>query len=149
MREIAKCPEHPGGEPRIDTLAEWHRVVCEEAVFFGGRYGRCWVGPERRTVPEAIAVWGKVVGAVAEARALREALYPLVTGCLEADALEDAPEFDNDEAYNGVRALPECKRCERTGATDKKNRDEEPIPHNLLCSDCGGWGFLMHPNETP
>jgi len=148
MTDIAKCPEHPGGPPVIVSGGkavgpsfdmECH-VVCGDSA-------KCWTGPVRPTAAEAIAAWDKVVGAVAEAHALREALYPLVVGCLEADAREDAPEFDNDEAYNGVRALPECKRCEFTGARDKKNREDETIPEHLLCPDCGGWGFLKHPKE--
>jgi len=80
-----------------------------------------------------------------DAARCREALYPLVVGCLTADANEDAPEFVNDEPYNGRRALPECVRCCGSGSTDGTEYVDVAIPEHLRCPDCGGWGFLKHP----
>jgi DNA-directed RNA polymerase subunit RPC12/RpoP len=88
---------------------------------------------------------------IAEARVaqLEAALYPLVTEGLAADASGDGPEYVNDEIYNGMRALPECGRCGATGATDRKQYEDEPIPDALVCPTCGGRGFLKHAAPGP
>jgi len=91
------------------------------------------------------AGWARRIAELeAEACALREALYPLVVGCLEADAREDAPEFVNGEHERGRDALPRCERCAGTGATDHEEYVDRPIPAVVLCHDCGGWGFTKH-----
>ena len=76
---------------------------------------------------------------------LEAALYPLVTEGLDADAREDAPEFDGDEIYTGLRALPQCAKCVGTGSTDDRHYVDVPIPEAVVCPDCFGRGFTMHP----
>lgn len=81
----------------------------------------------------------------AERDALAAALYPLVIGCLMADANEDAPEFVNGEAERGRDALPKCGRCGGCGALDGVEYVDVVIPEAVRCPDCEGWGFLARP----
>ena len=81
----------------------------------------------------------------AECTRLIAALYPLVVGCLMADANEDAPEFVNGEAERGRDALPKCGRCGGCGALDGVEYVDVVIPEAVRCPDCEGWGFLSRP----
>lgn len=77
-------------------------------------------------------------------RVLERALYPLVVEALRAECCDDAPEYVNNEPYEGMLALPECVPCAGTGATDHKHYEDVPIPDEVRCAACDGWGFLMH-----
>lgn len=83
-----------------------------------------------------------------EAFALREALYPMVVECLTADVHEDAPSFEDGEAYRGKDSLPKCDGCGGVGATDGRLYEDESIPKHLVCGVCEGWGFLKHPRAV-
>jgi len=67
---------------------------------------------------------------------LRAALYPLVVGCLEAEAREDAPEFVNGEAQRGADALGACVACGGKGSTDGRDYVDEPIPEAVRRQAC-------------
>lgn len=75
---------------------------------------------------------------------LEAALYPIVLEIMRADMVQDAPEFVSGEGYEAAEALPKCKPCAGTGATDHKHYEDQPIPDAVRCDRCHGWGFTMH-----